>query len=196
MAREAEEDDLDSEIYNEFKQCEQEFATLAYGLLDKCYKEDDELTSQLLTYDLVNWSHWTCLSLAVSGNLKDFLSHTACQLLISDLWMGGMKIRKYVTWKIITALLFPPAIFTIQFKSAKELQYMPQTQEEHEQELENQDVVSQGGSERENFSMDEQANDMNEKEYSDTDHHELSHHHLVGSNERIVSINNLKKAAF
>jgi transient receptor potential cation channel subfamily M protein 3 len=189
LAREAEEDDLDSEIYNEFKQYEQEFATLAYGLLDKCYKEDDELTSQLLTYDLVNWSHWTCLSLAVSGNLKDFLSHTACQLLISDLWMGGMKIRKYVTWKIITALLFPPAIFTIQFKSAKELQYMPQTQEEHEQELENQDVVSQGGSEKENFTMDEQANDMNEKEYSDTDHHELSHHHLVGSNEKIVSIN-------
>ena len=70
LAREAEQDDLDTEIYDEFKQYEQDFATLAYGLLDKCYKEDDELTSQLLTYDLVNWSHWTCLSLAVSANLK------------------------------------------------------------------------------------------------------------------------------
>jgi transient receptor potential cation channel subfamily M member 3 len=109
---------------------------LATGLLDKCYKEDDELTSQLLTYDLTNWSHWTCLSLAVSANLKDFLSHAACQLLISDLWMGGMKIRKNITYKVITALLFPIAIFAIQFKSVKELQYMPQTQEEHEQDLE------------------------------------------------------------
>lgn len=120
-----------------------EFGSLALGLLEKCYKEDDDLTAQLLTYDLVNWSHWTCLSLAVSANLKDFLSHAACQALITDLWMGGMKIRKYITYKVIAALLFPPFIFFIQFKSASELQYMPQTQEEYEQELENQDSVSQ-----------------------------------------------------
>ena len=94
---------------------------------------------------------------------------------------------RYVTWKIITALLFPPAIFTVQFKSAKELQYMPQTQEEHEQELESQDVASYNGSERENFNMDNQANDTHEKEYSDVDHNELSHHQLVDSNNRIVS---------
>jgi len=113
-----------------------EFSNLAFGLLEKCYKEDDELTQQLLTYDLVNWSHWTCLSLAVCSNLKDFLSHASCQMLINDLWMGGMKIRKHITLKVITGLIFPPAIFAIQFKSAKELQYMPQTEEEHENELE------------------------------------------------------------
>lgn len=125
-----------------------EFSNLAVGLLDKCYKEEDELASQLLTYDLVDWSHWTCLTLAVSANLKDFLSHAACQLLINDLWMGGMKIRKHVIFKVIAALLFPPAIFAIQFKSAKELQYMPQTQEEHEQELENQDDDSDSESDK------------------------------------------------
>ena len=119
LAREAELDDLESEIAEEFKGYGDEFSTLAVGLLDKCYKEDDELTTQLLTYDLVNWSHWTCMSLAVTANLKDFLSHAACQLLISDLWMGGMKIRKHVTYKIIAALLFPPFLFAIQFKSAK-----------------------------------------------------------------------------
>lgn len=53
--------------------------------------------------------------------------------------MGGMKIRKHVIFKVITGLLFPPAIFAIQFKTAKELQYMPQTQEEHEKELENKE---------------------------------------------------------
>jgi transient receptor potential cation channel subfamily M protein 3 len=142
LAKEAELDELDSEISDEFKRYADEFSQLALGLLDKCYKEDDDLTSQLLTYDLVNWSHWTCLSLAVSANLKDFMSHAACQLLISDLWMGGMKIRKYSTYKVIAALLLPPFIFAIQFKSAAELQYMPQTQEEYEQELENQDQAS------------------------------------------------------
>lgn len=146
LAREAELDDLDTDISDDYRQYAEEFSALALGLLDKCFKEDDDLTSQLLTYDLVNWSHWTCLSLAVSCNHKDFLSHTACQMLINDLWMGGMKIRKHVTYKIITALLFPPAIFAIKFKSAKELQYMPQTQEEHEQDLEDQSEVSISGS--------------------------------------------------
>jgi transient receptor potential cation channel subfamily M protein 3 len=123
-----------------------EFAIFATGLLDRCYKEDDDITNQLLTYDLVNWSHWTCLNLAVAASLKDFLSHTSCQMLLSDLWMGGMKIRKYVTYKVITALLFPPALFAIQFKSAKELQYMPQTQEEHEQELDDISSISSASS--------------------------------------------------
>ncbi len=148
LAREAELDDLDSEISDQFKKYSDEFATLACGFLEKCYKENDILTSQLLTYDLVNWGNWTCLSFAISANLKDFISHPACQLLISDLWMGGMKIRKYVTIKVIAAILFPPAIFAIQFKSAKELQYMPQTQEEHEQELENQDSFSDDSSDQ------------------------------------------------
>jgi transient receptor potential cation channel subfamily M member 3 len=139
LAREAELDDLDSEIADDFKKNAEEFSNLAYGLLDKCYKEDDELTQQLLTYDLVNWSHWTCLSLAVCSNLKEFLSHAACQMLINDLWMGGMKIRKNIILKVVAGLLFFPAIFMIPFKSAKELQYMPQTQEEHENELENKE---------------------------------------------------------
>jgi transient receptor potential cation channel subfamily M protein 3 len=60
-------------------------------------------------------------------------------MLINDLWMGGMKIRKHVILKVLAGLLFPPFIFMIQFKSAKELQYMPQTQEEHENELENKE---------------------------------------------------------
>ncbi len=44
-------------------------------------------------------------------------------------------MRKYVTYKVISALLFPPAIFAIKFKSANELKYMPQTEEEHENDL-------------------------------------------------------------
>jgi len=135
LAREAELDDLDSDVSDEYKRYADEFSSLALGLLDRCYKEDDELTQQLLTYDLVMWSHWTCLTLAVVANHRDFLAHAACQLLINDLWMGGMKIRKHVTYKVVFALLCPLAILAIQFKSAKELQLMPQTQEEHEQDL-------------------------------------------------------------
>lgn len=190
LAREAELDDLDSEISDEYKKYAEEFAILSCGLLDKCYKEDDELTSQLLTYDLVNWSHWTCLTLAVGANLKDFLSHAACQLLISDLWMGGMKIRKYVTYKVITALLFPPAIFAIQFKSAKELQYMPQTQEEHEQELESQ-LDSTNSSEAHNNN-----NNLEDTHNLDNIPLNTSHNHLDISNQKLVESGVIKYQFF
>jgi hypothetical protein len=73
--------------------------------------------------------------LAYIANLKDFFSHTACQTLINDLWMGGMKMRKYIVLKVISALLFPPAIFAIEFKTVNELKYMPQTEEEHENDM-------------------------------------------------------------
>ena len=190
LAREAELDDLESEVSDEFKSYADEFGTLAVGLLDRCYKEDDELTSQLLTYDLVNWSHWTCLTLAVAANHKDFLSHAACQLLISDLWMGGMKIRKYVTYKVITALLFPPAIFAIQFKSAKELQYMPQTQEEYEHDLENQDSLSSSdSSDSRNSSKSNSLIKLNDLNYS---HHHFNRNKLESINHDEENVNDLK----
>ena len=159
-----------------------EFSNLAYGLLDKCYKEDDDLTQQLLTYDLVNWSHWTCLSLAVCSNLKEFLSHAACQMLINDLWMGGMKLRKHVILKVITGLVFPPAILAIQFKTAKELQYMPQTQEEHENELENKEDDNASSSEKDNDKSEKislaslEANSKRKNHMSESNQDNVSQH--------------------
>lgn len=101
--------------------------------MDKCYKEDPEMTNLLLTNELVSWSNWTCLSFAASADLKDFLSHTACQLLITNLWTGGMKLRKYLTIEVILGILFPPAIFSIEFRSDKERELMPHHKKHHEQ---------------------------------------------------------------
>lgn len=111
------------------------FSSLAVGLLDKCYKENAELTNFLLINELVYWSHWTCLSLAACGNIKEFLSHTSCQFLITDLWTGGMKFRKYLSIEVIFGILFPPALFTIGFRSAKEFHLMPQTKERYKENV-------------------------------------------------------------
>ena len=100
--------------------------------MDECFKEDNELTNLLLTRNLEYWSNWTCLSLAVSANLKEFLSHAACQLLISDIWMGGIKLRKHVSLKVLFGIVVPPALFLIQFKSNKEFKLMPQTERMYE----------------------------------------------------------------
>lgn len=68
-----------------------EFKRLALGLLDKCFQENEELTQQLLTYHLENWGGQTCLSLAVAIEHEEFLAHSSCQALLTDIWTGAMK---------------------------------------------------------------------------------------------------------
>lgn len=86
-----------------------EFRLLSLELLDHCYKQDDAQALQLLTYELAYWGHETCLSLAVIVNNKQFLAHPwfvffikfnvlhifSCQILLADLWHGGLRIRRY-----------------------------------------------------------------------------------------------------
>lgn len=103
----------------------------ALALLDQCYNEDDDNATQLLTCELENWSNWTCLDLSVTAYLRDFVAHKCCQQLLSDLWIGGMNVRKYLKWMVLLAVFLPPALFFIDFKSSKELQLMPQTEEEY-----------------------------------------------------------------
>ena len=85
-----------------------EFAMLAVDLLEVCYKTDDDITQQLLTYKLQNWSDQTCLSLAVSACHRDFLAHTSCQILLTDMWMGGLRMRRYTSLKVVDNKLWPP----------------------------------------------------------------------------------------
>merc|ERR1711997_504156 len=92
MAYEAEDDDLDVEIYDELVNCSKEFHDHALNVLDYCYKLDDDLTQQLLTASLENWSRQTCLSLAELANHRKFLAHPLSQIILGDLWMGGLRM--------------------------------------------------------------------------------------------------------
>lgn len=49
---------------------------------------------KLLTYELVNWSNSTCLKLAVAAKQRDFIAHTCSQMLLTDMWMGCLRIGK------------------------------------------------------------------------------------------------------
>ena len=79
-----------------------EFQTLALELLEHCYKIDDDYTQQLLTYELKNFSDQTCLSLSVAANHRKFIAHTCCQTLLNDMWMGGLRMRKSTSLKVLT----------------------------------------------------------------------------------------------
>jgi transient receptor potential cation channel subfamily M protein 3 len=94
MAHEAADDDLDTEIYDELRNYAKEFELRGLKLLDFCYRQDPIKTQKLLTCELTSWSNQSCLSLAVAANHRAILAHPCSQIILSDLWMGGLRTRK------------------------------------------------------------------------------------------------------
>ncbi|KRY69103.1 Transient receptor potential cation channel trpm, partial [Trichinella pseudospiralis] len=133
MAKEAKDDALEMEICDSLRSNAEEFRKLSCELLDQCYKNDDFNTMQLLTYELKNWGKKNCISLAALANNKEFIAHPSCQLLLADLWLGGMRIRKNVNIKVLLGVLVPPLIFTIPFKTKEELLLQAQTAAEYQE---------------------------------------------------------------
>ncbi|XP_014671784.1 PREDICTED: transient receptor potential cation channel trpm-like [Priapulus caudatus] len=156
LAHEAAQDDLEVDVCEELREYAREFSRLALDLLDQCYKQDDDFTQQLLTYELLNWSNQTCLSLAYTANHREFVAHTCCQLLLTEMWMGGLRMRKSTTLKVVLGLLMPPTILMLEFKTREELQLMPQTEEEH-LELEEDSTSSEASSQNPEDLMDEEG---------------------------------------
>ncbi|XP_030214469.1 transient receptor potential cation channel subfamily M member 3 isoform X1 [Gadus morhua] len=130
MAHEASENDMVDDISQELNHNSREFAQLAVELLDQSYKQDEQMAMKLLTYELKNWSNATCLQLAVAAKHRDFIAHTCSQMLLTDMWMGRLRMRKNSGLKVILGLLLPPSILSLEFKNKDEMSYMPQDQQE------------------------------------------------------------------
>ncbi len=81
-----------------------EFGTLAVDLLEQSFRQDETMAMKLLTYELKNWSNSTCLKLAVSSHLRPFVAHTCTQMLLSDMWMGRLNMRKNSWYKVQLAV--------------------------------------------------------------------------------------------
>lgn len=101
MAHEAADDDLDTEIYEELRSYAKEFEVKGLKLLDFCYRQDAERAQRLLTCELQSWSSQSCLSLAVAANHRAILAHPCSQVILADLWMGGLRTRKNTNLKVI-----------------------------------------------------------------------------------------------
>uniref|UniRef100_A0A8C7ZUH6 Transient receptor potential cation channel, subfamily M, member 3 n=1 Tax=Oryzias sinensis TaxID=183150 RepID=A0A8C7ZUH6_9TELE len=139
MAHEASENDMVDDISQELNHNSREFAQLAVELLDQSYKQDEQMAMKLLTYELKNWSNATCLQLAVAAKHRDFIAHTCSQMLLTDMWMGRLRMRKNSGLKVILGLLLPPSILSLEFKNKDEMSYMPQDQEAYLQEKEEEE---------------------------------------------------------
>ncbi|XP_067871310.1 transient receptor potential cation channel subfamily M member 1-like [Heterodontus francisci] len=141
-------DDISQDLDNNSK----DFGQLAVDLLDQSYKHDEQVAMKLLTYELKNWSDSTCLKLAVTAKHRDFIAHTCSQMLLTDMWMGRLHMRKNPGLKIILGIIFPPAILFLEFKGSDDLSYEAtgdneQGKEKEEDNDANTEAVSRKGDE-------------------------------------------------
>uniref|UniRef100_A0A665TI19 Transient receptor potential cation channel subfamily M member 1 n=1 Tax=Echeneis naucrates TaxID=173247 RepID=A0A665TI19_ECHNA len=161
MAHESSQSELVDDIYQDLENNSKEFGQLAYELLDQSYKHDEQVAMKLLTYELKNWSNSTCLKLAVAAKHRDFIAHTCSQMLLTDMWMGCLRMGKSNSLKVIFGIIFPPAILLLEFRlgdeasfhSSKENCDGKSTEEDNKSSKDatsNIDAVSKKGDEEEN----------------------------------------------
>ncbi|XP_059363002.1 transient receptor potential cation channel subfamily M member 7-like isoform X1 [Carassius carassius] len=132
MGYEAKKSDVVDDTSEELKEYSNEFGTLAVDLLEQSFRQDETMAMKLLTYELKNWSNSTCLKLAVSSRLRLFVAHTCTQMLLSDMWMGRLNMRKNSWYKVILSILVPPAILLLEYKTKAEMSHIPQSQDAHQ----------------------------------------------------------------
>ncbi|CAJ1049981.1 transient receptor potential cation channel subfamily M member 1-like [Xyrichtys novacula] len=123
MAHESSQSELVDDIYQDLENNSKEFGQLAYELLDQSYKHDEQVAMKLLTYELKNWSNSTCLKLAVAAKHRDFIAHTCSQMLLTDMWMGCLRMGKSNSLKVILGIVFPPTILLLEFRLGDEASF-------------------------------------------------------------------------
>eukprot|EP00063_Salmo_salar_P067564 XP_014042399.1 PREDICTED: transient receptor potential cation channel subfamily M member 1-like [Salmo salar] len=113
---------------------------------------------KLLTYQLKNWSNSTCLKLAVAAKHRDFIAHTCSQMLLTDMWMGCLRMGKRNGFKVIFGIIFPPSILLMDFRLGEEVTYQAPAENEEAKDKDddnksskevNADAVSRKGDEEE-----------------------------------------------
>ncbi|XP_061077314.1 transient receptor potential cation channel subfamily M member 1-like [Conger conger] len=158
MAHESSQSELVDDISQDLDNNSKEFGQLAYELLDQSYKHDEQVAMKLLTYELINWSNSTCLKLAVAAKHRDFIAHTCSQMLLTDMWMGCLRVGKSPGLKVIVGIIFPPSILLLDFRIGEEMSYHGSGENEAGKEKEDDsksnkdgaaDTVSKKGDEEE-----------------------------------------------
>ncbi|KAJ8417288.1 hypothetical protein AAFF_G00285150 [Aldrovandia affinis] len=162
MAHESSESELVDDISQDLDNNSKEFGQLAYELLDQSYKHDEQVAMKLLTYELKNWSNSTCLKLAVAAKHRDFIAHTCSQMLLTDMWMGCLRVGKSPGLKVILGIIFPPSILLLDFRIGDDMSYQGSGETEEGKEKEDDtksnkdgaaDAVSKRGDEEEDSKL-------------------------------------------
>ncbi|XP_048577809.1 transient receptor potential cation channel subfamily M member 7 isoform X2 [Nematostella vectensis] len=135
MAERISHDEMKTDVLAKVECNVSEFKQVALDLLNECFHANERAAQKLLTYHLDIYCGHTCLTLAVATEHKEFVAHTCCQGLLTEIWMGAMRSANMRSMKILLGILVPPFIFNVEFKTRKELSQLPVTIVEHMQEL-------------------------------------------------------------
>ncbi|TRY90810.1 hypothetical protein DNTS_009691 [Danionella cerebrum] len=145
MAHESSRSELVDDISQDLDNNSKEFGQLAYELLDQSYKHDEHMAMKLLTYELKNWSKSTCLKLAVAAKHRDFIAHTCSQMLLTDMWMGCLRVGKTNGFKVILGIIFPPFILLLDFRTGDDLSYQNSKEKDEVKEKEDDTKSNKDG---------------------------------------------------
>ncbi|XP_077174505.1 transient receptor potential cation channel subfamily M member 1 isoform X3 [Paroedura picta] len=161
MAHESSESELVDDISQDLDNNSKDFGQLAVELLDQSYKHDEQVAMKLLTYELKNWSNSTCLKLAVAAKHRDFIAHTCSQMLLTDMWMGRLRMRKNPGLKVIMGILLPPTILFLEFRTSDDFSY--QTSKENEGSKERDEDNADGNVDASSRKGDEEDGDKKQR---------------------------------
>ncbi|CAJ0600834.1 unnamed protein product [Cylicocyclus nassatus] len=181
LANDASQNYLELEICEELRKNSEEFRVLSIEALQYCTEQDKDITLQLLTYELTNWGNETCLSLAALNNNRQFLAHPCCQLLLSDLWQGGLHIRNNANLKVLCSVIIPAGIFMMEYKTKEELMLQPHTFAEH--------IEDQSSDSDSSLSDDTSFSDSSSSSSDEDVHHEKGPKQRAGSEKDSLPLN-------
>ncbi len=128
MAKEATNDDILEMETKRLLSYAEEFDQEALDLLDYSYSQNKASAQELLTCKLAKWPGLTCLVLAYASRNRKLIAHPCFQMIVNDLWMGGLLTRRYTNLKTLICLLCPPLCLLLIYKSADTIKLHRQRQ--------------------------------------------------------------------
>eukprot|EP00794_Sanderia_malayensis_P009475 gene9475-10465_t len=116
-----------------FRNNQTEFQDCAVNLLDQCFSTDEQISHNLLKYELTNWGNSTCLRLARYSNHESFIAHACSQKVLDGIWTGAMAFRNHESLKTLSCIFIPTLVPTLEFCKKSEIPGLELKQTEFKQ---------------------------------------------------------------
>ncbi|XP_043916462.1 transient receptor potential cation channel subfamily M member 2-like [Protopterus annectens] len=112
----------DTDILEEMLSLANEYEEKAIGVLNECYRKDEEKAQKLLVRVSRCWGYTTCVRFAIEADNKKFIAQTGVQAFLTRVWFGEISVETR-TWQLLMCILCLPLIYTnlISFRSDEQI---------------------------------------------------------------------------
>ena len=115
------------DLREELKENSKNYETIAIELLNQCYYDNAKLAQRVVIAAVSELNDRTCLDMVFHSHLLKFMSHVCYQSLVEKIWNGHIR-PGHSFFRIILTCLFPPLLFTLDYRkkpSVKQLISLP-----------------------------------------------------------------------